>query len=66
MRWLLGRRRANAELPMCEKCVEIDDRIATYQRIASRITDQPTVDGAKQLIADLEAKKAALHPERKE
>jgi hypothetical protein len=51
---------------MCEKCVEIDDRIATYQRIASRIIDQPTIDGAKRLIAELQAKKAELHPERKE
>jgi hypothetical protein len=52
-------------LPMCEKCVEIDSRIATYQRIASSTTDQPTIDGAKQLIADLQVRKAALHPERK-
>jgi hypothetical protein len=48
---------------MCDKCVEIDARIATYQRIASRITDQPTIDGAKRLIAELQAKKAALHPD---
>jgi hypothetical protein len=58
--------RANADPLMCEKCVEIDDRIATYQRIASRITDQPTIVGTKRLIADLQAQKAALHSERKE
>jgi beta-phosphoglucomutase-like phosphatase (HAD superfamily) len=51
---------------VCEKCLEIDAKIATYQRIASSITDQPTIDGAKQLVADLQAQKAALHPERKE
>jgi hypothetical protein len=50
---------------MCEKCVEIDDRIAKYQRIVSLITDPPTIDGTKRLIADLQAQKTALHPERK-
>ena len=51
---------------MCDKCVEIDDRIAKYQRIVSLITDRSTIDGTKRLIADLQARKAALHAERKE
>jgi hypothetical protein len=25
---------------MCEKCVEIDEKIEHYQRLSSRITDQ--------------------------
>ena len=49
---------------MCDKCVEIDEKIRRYQNIARSITDQPTIDGTKRLIADLEAQKAALHPER--
>ena len=47
---------------MCEKCVEIDTTIKRYQGIRSRISDQFTVDRIKELIAELEAQKAALHP----
>jgi hypothetical protein len=49
---------------MCDKRVEIDEKIKRYRSIVRSITDQPTVDGAKALIADLDAQKAALHPER--
>jgi hypothetical protein len=48
---------------MCEKCVELDGKIEHYQRLASRITDQATIDGIKQLIERMQAQKAALHPE---
>ena len=48
---------------MCEKCDEIDKTIERYRRIKERILDQAFVVRAKQLIADLEADKAALHPE---
>jgi hypothetical protein len=51
---------------MCEKCVELDGRIANYQRIASRITDQQTIEGIKRLVADLQPRKAALHPEQQQ
>jgi hypothetical protein len=34
------------------------------QNAGFSISDQLTVDCAKQLIADLQAQKAALHPER--
>ena len=56
--------RANAELFMCEKCVEIDGKIEHYRIIASRMTDQVMLDGIKQLTTDLQAQKAALHPNR--
>jgi hypothetical protein len=49
---------------MCEKCVEIDKKIERYRNILRSIRDEATVDGAEKLIADLEAQKAALHPER--
>ena len=49
---------------MCEKCVEIDKTIERYRRIQQSIMDQVTVDRTRELIADLEARKAALHPER--
>ena len=47
---------------MCEKCEEIDKTIERYRRIKERIQDQAFVDRAKELIAELEADKAALHP----
>jgi hypothetical protein len=49
---------------MCEKCVEIDKTVDDYRRMASRITDQPMLDGIKGLIEQLKAQKAVLHPEQ--
>jgi hypothetical protein len=49
---------------MCEKCEEIDKTIVRYQRILLSIGDPVTVDRTKELIADLQAQKAALHPEK--
>jgi hypothetical protein len=55
---------ANAELKMCDKCVELDSKIEHYQHMASRITDQATLDGIKELIERMQAQKVALHPEQ--
>jgi hypothetical protein len=52
------------DLGMCEKCIEIDDKIDHYRGLANGITDQPTIDGIKELIEGLKAQKAALHPEQ--
>jgi hypothetical protein len=49
---------------MCDRCVELDGKIEHYRRIASSINDQLTIDRIKSLIAELEAQKAALHPEQ--
>jgi hypothetical protein len=46
---------------MCDKCVELDGKIARYRWLASMITDQLTLDGIKVLIAQLESRKASLH-----
>jgi hypothetical protein len=35
---------------MCSKWVEMDEKIEHYQRLSSRITDQPTLDGIEELI----------------
>jgi hypothetical protein len=51
---------------MCEKCVDIDKNIERYRKIQRSIGDQVTVDRTKELIADLQAQKAALHPEQRE
>jgi beta-phosphoglucomutase-like phosphatase (HAD superfamily) len=51
---------------MCEKCVELDNKIEYYRSITSRVTDRPTLDGIEELIERLQAQKSALHPERAE
>jgi hypothetical protein len=51
---------------MCDKCVELDGKIEHYQRMASLITDQITLDGIKELIATMKAQKTALHPEQED
>ena len=51
---------------MCEQCVEIDKKIEHYHFMASRITDQPVLDGIKELIERMQAQKTALHPEKAE
>jgi hypothetical protein len=49
---------------MCDKCVELDEKIVRYRRISSSIMDQFRIDKIKELIADAEAEKATLHPEQ--
>jgi hypothetical protein len=48
---------------MCEKCDEIDKTIERYRQVQRTILDQVTVERAKQMITELQAQKAALHPE---
>jgi hypothetical protein len=56
---------SDSGVPMCEKCVEIDQKIERYRRLQQSILDQYTVDQTKQLVAELEGQKAALHPEQR-
>jgi len=49
---------------MCDKCTDIDNTIERYRRILLAIGDQLTIDRTKEMIADLQAQKAALHPEQ--
>ena len=49
---------------MCEKCDELDDKIARYKRLAVQITDKLTLDGIDQLIHRLKSEKVDLHGER--
>jgi hypothetical protein len=51
---------------MCEKCIEIDEKIEHYQHLSSGITDQPLLDGIKELIERMKAQKAALHPKQEQ
>jgi hypothetical protein len=50
---------------MCENCVEIDKKIANYQRLTFRFTDQAMLDGTKVLIERATGQKAELHPEER-
>ena len=50
---------------MCDACDEFDEKIEHYKKVRSAMTDQLTIERIKALIAELEAQKAALHPERK-
>jgi hypothetical protein len=50
-----------AEPSMCDKCRELDERIARYDRIALGINDQWTVDRIKLLIDELKDQKVRLH-----
>jgi hypothetical protein len=49
---------------MCKKCAEIDIVIERYKHVVRSISDELTVDSAKDLISDLKAQKAALHSEQ--
>ena len=48
---------------MCEKCIDIDRAIERFRHVQRTIMDQLTVDRAKEMVAELEAQKAKLHPE---
>jgi len=49
---------------MCEQCIEIDKKIEHYRVIASRTTDEPLLDGIKELMERMQAQKRALHPKQ--
>jgi beta-phosphoglucomutase-like phosphatase (HAD superfamily) len=48
----------------CEQCVESDKKIDHYRQMASRMTDQPLLDGIKELVERMQAQKVALHLEQ--
>ena len=57
--------RANADVPMCDKCDDIDKKVRRYRSYLTKITDQQFQVGVTKLIADLIAQKATLHPEQR-
>jgi FAD/FMN-containing dehydrogenase len=48
---------------MCNKCVELDGKIEHYKRISASISDQLAIDRNTELVEQMKAQKAALHPE---
>jgi hypothetical protein len=51
---------------MCGECIEIDRKIERLRTLALRISDQQTLNGIADLIAELEAKKQDLHPKNEQ
>ena len=49
---------------MCHVCVDIDKKIDRFRELARSVQDPKTIKSIDILIAELEARKAALHPER--
>jgi hypothetical protein len=49
---------------MCDKCVELDKKIAHYRKLALAISDRLTVEGIADLIKEMEARKIEFHPEQ--
>jgi hypothetical protein len=52
-----------AELGMCEKCKQLDEKIERYRRFSKAVTDALTLERIEKLIAELGAEKAGLHPD---
>jgi hypothetical protein len=50
---------------MCDACDHLDEKIEHYKKVMAAMTDQLTIEGITALIAELEARKAALHPKQK-
>jgi hypothetical protein len=47
---------------LCEKCAEIDVKLARYRRLLADVNDQIAIVLIKLVLADLESDKIALHP----
>jgi hypothetical protein len=58
--------RGSEQVPVCEKCAQLDKKIEHYETIVVSIGDRATVERLMAMIADLQARKAALHPEQKQ
>jgi hypothetical protein len=50
---------------MCDKCVELDEKIERCRRLLSWVADQITTDRINALIEELQTQRAKLHPEQK-
>ena len=50
---------------MCQQCDHLQERIQNLRRVSAQRFDPLTAERLTAAIAELEAKKAALHPEQK-
>ena len=46
---------------MCDQCNIIYDSIVRYRRLRDQINDKQTQEAADRLVAELEAKRLAMH-----
>jgi hypothetical protein len=49
---------------MCDKCNQLDKKIEHYRNLIARVPDPLTVERVGELIKEMQAQKAALHPEQ--
>jgi hypothetical protein len=49
---------------MCEKCIELAKKIENYRQLAARVRDPLLTEGVGKLIEEMEAQKAAFHPQQ--
>ena len=49
---------------MCDKCIQLDKKIEHYERLASGIADELTLERLRELVREMKAQKTALHPEQ--
>jgi len=47
---------------MCDRCREIEEKVAHYRQLAAHMSDRQTLDGIQHIINKLEQEKATLHP----
>jgi len=50
---------------MCDTSDQLDEKIAHYRKVMSAMTDQLTIERIAALVTELEAQKAALHPDKR-
>jgi hypothetical protein len=50
---------------MCDKCEELDKKIEPCRQLAERVRDPLLTEGVGKLIEEMEAQKAAFHPEQR-
>lgn len=51
---------------MCDKCGELDEKIAHLRSVGARITDEKTIAGVQSLIEECLAERAKLHADQTE
>jgi hypothetical protein len=54
----------NAEPAMCDKCQELDKKIERYRSLVAKVPDPLTTEQVGKLIEEMQAQKAALHPDQ--
>jgi hypothetical protein len=51
---------------MCDKCDDLDKKMEHFAKMLLAIGDSLTAERLKAMIVDLQAQRAAIHPEQKQ